>query len=40
MDFRGLFSINFGGAGGARTLYLLTASQTLYQVSYSPIFNC
>jgi site-specific DNA recombinase len=29
-----------GGAGGARTLYLLTASQTLYQVSYSPIFNC
>ena len=27
----------FGGAGGIRTLYLLTASQTLSQLSYSPI---
>ena len=26
----------FGGAGGIRTLYLLTASQTLSQLSYSP----
>ena len=26
----------FGGAGGVRTLYLLTASQTLSQLSYSP----
>jgi site-specific DNA recombinase len=28
----------FGGAGGIRTPYLLTASQTLSQLSYSPIF--
>ncbi len=29
--------VPFGGAGGIRTLYLLTASQTLSQLSYSPI---
>ncbi len=28
--------IQFGGAGGIRTPYLLTASQTLSQLSYSP----
>ncbi len=28
--------ITFGGAGGIRTPYLLTASQTLSQLSYSP----
>ncbi len=28
---------SFGGAGGTRTLDLLTASQTLSQLSYSPM---
>ena len=32
-----LRSVNRGGAGGIRTLYLLTASQTLSQLSYSPL---
>ena len=31
-----LSTIHYGGAGGIRTLYLLTASQTLSQLSYSP----
>lgn len=29
----------FGGAGGIRTPYLLTASQTFSQVNYGPIEN-
>ena len=29
--------VTSGGAGGIRTLYLLTASQTLSQLSYSPM---
>ena len=31
-----LSTVNSGGAGGIRTPYLLTASQTLSQLSYSP----
>ena len=31
-----LFSYKIGGADGIRTHYLLTASQTLSQLSYSP----
>ena len=31
--------VHYGGAGGIRTLYLLTASQTLSQLSYSPMYN-
>ncbi len=30
-------AVTSGGAGGIRTLYLLTASQTLSQLSYSPV---
>jgi site-specific DNA recombinase len=31
-----LDTVQYGGAGGIRTLYLLTASQTLSRLSYSP----
>lgn len=32
-----LDTVRYGGAGGVRTRYLLTASQALSQLSYSPI---
>jgi site-specific DNA recombinase len=32
-----LDTVQYGGAGGVRTRYLLTASQALSQLSYSPI---
>ena len=36
-ELAGLLPVDIlGGAGGIRTLYLLTASQTLSQLSYSP----
>jgi site-specific DNA recombinase len=31
-----LYSVHYGGAGGIRTPYLLTASQTFSQLNYSP----
>ena len=34
--FRNL-ALKFGGAGGIRTRYLLTASQTFSRVNYGPI---
>ncbi len=34
---RVLYSVRYGGAGGIRTPYLLTASQTFSQLNYSPI---
>jgi hypothetical protein len=33
----GFAKVTFGGAGGIRTPYLLTASQTFSQLNYSPI---
>ena len=33
---RVLYSVRYGGAGGIRTPYLLTASQTFSQLNYSP----
>ena len=35
----GFAKMTFGGAGGIRTRYLLTASQALSQLSYSPLFD-
>ena len=32
-----LDTVQYGGAGGVRTRYLLTASQALSQMSYSPV---
>ena len=36
---RVLYSVRYGGAGGIRTPDLLTASQMLSQLSYSPVFT-
>jgi hypothetical protein len=36
MEQVGFVKMTFGGAGGIRTPYLLTASQTFSQLNYSP----